>query len=74
VIDFEQIAEEYGRDLPPVHIDIERMKRALAGPRWTLPNGLTHEQICQYMTDCAEGRIAPDPDHTGPEITGSTTP
>jgi hypothetical protein len=44
----------------PVHIDIERMERALAGPRWTLPQGLSHEQIIQYMHDCAAGKIAPD--------------
>jgi hypothetical protein len=39
---------------------IERMERALAGPRWTLPSGLSAEQIGQYITDCSEGKIPPD--------------
>jgi hypothetical protein len=39
---------------------IERMERALAGPRWTLPAGLTREQIVQYINDCADGKIPPD--------------
>jgi hypothetical protein len=39
---------------------IGRMERALAGPRWTLPQGLTHEQVRQYIDDCANGKIPPD--------------
>jgi hypothetical protein len=42
------------------HDYIERMERALAGPRWTLPQGLTHEQVQQYIDDCANGKIPPD--------------
>jgi hypothetical protein len=33
---------------------------ALVGPRWTLPSGLTIEQMNQYITDCADGEIQPD--------------
>jgi hypothetical protein len=47
-------------DNEPVHIDRERMERALAGPRFTLPTGLTTEEMMQYITDCAEGKIKPD--------------
>lgn len=43
-----------------VHAYIERMERALAGPRWTVPNGLMIEQILQFITDCADGLIPPD--------------
>jgi hypothetical protein len=64
--EFERIAAEYPDDLPPVHIDIERMELALAGPRWTLPHGLTPEQIGQYITDSAEGRIPPDVEEAAP--------
>jgi hypothetical protein len=39
--------------------DIERMKRALASPRFTIPNGLTHEERRQFILDCAAGKIAP---------------
>lgn len=46
------------------HDYIERMERALAGPRWTLPQGLTADEIGQYITDCAEGKIPPDPEKT----------
>lgn len=45
---------------PPVHIDIERMERALAGPRWTIPPGLSHEELNSFITDCAAGKIPPD--------------
>ena len=39
---------------------IERMERALAGPRWTIPDGLSRDQVVQYITDCANGKIPPD--------------
>jgi hypothetical protein len=29
-------------------------------PIWTLPSGLTHEELCKYIRDCADGRIPPD--------------
>jgi hypothetical protein len=47
-------------DDQPVYFDRERMERALAGPRWTLPQGLTREQRRQYILDCADGKIPPD--------------
>jgi hypothetical protein len=40
-------------DDPPVHIDVERMKRALAGPRFEIPPGLTAEQIRRFILDVA---------------------
>jgi hypothetical protein len=36
-------------ELPPVHIDRERMDKALAGPRYSFPQGLTAEQLCHCM-------------------------
>ena len=47
-------------DGEPIHIDIERMKRALAGPRWTIPPGLSHEELSQFINDCAAGKVPPD--------------
>lgn len=44
----------------PVYIDIERMNRALAGPRWRIPQGLTPEEIRQHITDAANGLVPPD--------------
>lgn len=35
----------------PVHIDIERMKRALAGPRYRIPHGMTVDQIGAFMDE-----------------------
>jgi hypothetical protein len=59
-----QLADD-GDGLGPVHIDIERMKRALAGPRWTIPNGLSRAERRRYITDCANGKIAPDAEKHG---------
>lgn len=39
---------------------IERMERGLAGPFWTIPRGLSVDEIVQYMNDCAAGKIPPD--------------
>jgi hypothetical protein len=33
----------------------------LAGPRYTVPQWLTSEQLVQYMNDVAAGKIEPDP-------------
>jgi hypothetical protein len=54
-----------------VHIDRERMDRALAGPRWTLPEWAnTREEIIQFLNDVAAGKSAPHPDEfTLEEIT-----
>lgn len=41
-------------DAPPVHIDIERMKRALEGPRWMVPSGMSSEEVIAYMNEVAE--------------------
>lgn len=32
----------------------------LGGAHWTLPNGLSSEEMRQYMLDCAAGKIPPD--------------
>ena len=37
--------------LPPVHIDIERMERALAGPRMTVPRGLSDEELSRFFNE-----------------------
>ncbi|MCG2591845.1 hypothetical protein LZ009_03545 [Ramlibacter sp. XY19] len=51
---YDEALREFGRhdDLPPAHIDVERFDRALAGlalDRTIIPNGLTVEQIGQFM-------------------------
>lgn len=33
-----------------VNFDLERMKKAIAGPFITIPEGLTREQICEFIT------------------------
>jgi hypothetical protein len=38
----------------PVIIDIERMQHALAQPFYTLPEGLSREEIRQFILDKAE--------------------
>ena len=38
----------------PVHVDRERMERALAGPRFMVPGGLTPEEIVAYIDEVAE--------------------
>ncbi|AQT28591.1 hypothetical protein YOLOSWAG_109 [Erwinia phage vB_EamM_Yoloswag] len=40
--------------------DLERMKTALAGPTYTVPQGLDRDQIIQHILDCADGKIPPD--------------
>lgn len=45
---------------PIVILDRGRMERALAGPFWTMPAGLSREEKRQYITDCANGKIEPD--------------
>lgn len=50
----DEALREYGNhdDLPPVHIDVERFDRALAGlakSRTLVPNGLSVEEIGQFM-------------------------
>jgi hypothetical protein len=51
----------------PVHIDRERMERALAGPFWTVPPGLSREELHQFIQDCADGKIEPDRPAEPPE-------
>lgn len=38
------------QELPPVHIDRERMAKTLAGPFYTLPHGLTPEHLREIMS------------------------
>jgi hypothetical protein len=45
-------------DLPPVHIDRERFDKALKGPRYMVPSGLTPEQIGEFFDTMS--RIAND--------------
>lgn len=35
----------------PVFFDMERMEKALQGPTFTVPPGLTREQVRQHMLD-----------------------
>lgn len=49
----------------PVHIDHERMERALEGPHFTMPPGLTREQKVAYIEACARGEIQPEPVQQG---------
>lgn len=38
----------------PVHIDKERMDKALSSPTYTLPNGLSLEEIIEYFKKAAK--------------------
>lgn len=38
----------------PVHIDKERMDKALSSPTYTLPNGLSLEEIIEYFKKVAK--------------------
>jgi hypothetical protein len=42
-------------DLPPVHIDVERMRKALAGPRILIPPGLSIEEVIAFINAHAAG-------------------
>lgn len=44
----------------PVHIDIERMERALAGPFFTVPPRLSPEEFDKWIKDVNAGLIPPD--------------
>lgn len=39
---------------------IERMTEAMAAPRFTMPDGLSEEEVHQHILDCANGKIEPD--------------
>lgn len=39
---------------------IERMTKAMATPRFTMPHGLSIEEMRQHILDCANGKIEPD--------------
>lgn len=58
---YEQALRQFGEhhDLPPVQIDRERFDLALAGlaaNRTIVPNGLSVEEICQFMDHVAQGK------------------
>lgn len=58
---YDEIAREFGghTDLPPVDIDIERFDRnlsSLASGRTIVPNGLTVEQICEFMDQASKAK------------------
>lgn len=38
----------------PILFDMERMEKALNGPTFTVPPGLSREQIRQYIIDTAK--------------------
>lgn len=44
----------------PVHIDVDRMEHALASQRFSVPSGLTHEELHRFILDYAAGKVAPD--------------
>jgi hypothetical protein len=52
---------EEDRQLAPGEFNLDRMKQALAGPTWTMPKGLRGEDLDQYLRDCIDGLIEPDP-------------
>jgi hypothetical protein len=56
-------AWQYSPDGPlyRVHIDIERMERALAGPFYTVPHGLSAEEFDAFIAAVNAGEIAPAP-------------
>lgn len=41
-------------DVPPVHIDRERLDRAMQGTRTIIPPGLSAEEICSFMDHVAK--------------------
>jgi len=41
-------------DLPPVHIDRQRIDRALSGERTIIPEGLSAEEIIRFMDHVAK--------------------
>jgi hypothetical protein len=49
----EQLDDPHGDPLGPNFI--ERMEKALAGPRYGIPNGLSAEEIGQWITKVSEG-------------------
>lgn len=58
---YDEALREFGQhdDAPPVHIDVERFDRALAGlatERTIVPNGLTVREICDFMNHIAAGK------------------
>jgi hypothetical protein len=58
---YDKALREFGQhdDLPPVHIDVERFDRALAGlasERTLVPSGLTVEEIVSFMDHVAASK------------------
>lgn len=43
-----------------VTFDLERMKKAVEGPFFTLPNGLSMEEFKEFIIKAANGEIEPD--------------
>lgn len=41
-------------DLPPVHIDRQRLDKALGGERTIIPNGLSAEEISRFIDHAAK--------------------
>jgi hypothetical protein len=48
-----RLSEDRPPQMPeePVHIDRERMEKALAGPRFLVPDGMTAEQFVAFTTE-----------------------
>lgn len=44
----------------PYEIDFDRLREAMDTDRFTMPSGLTKEQMRQHILDCANGLIEPD--------------
>jgi hypothetical protein len=58
---YDEALREFGRhdDVPPVHIDTERFDRALAGlaaERTIVPNGMSVDEICNFMNQIAAAK------------------
>lgn len=43
-----------------ITFDLERMKKAVEGPFFTLPNDLSMEDLKEFITKAADGKIEPD--------------
>ena len=39
--------------------DIAQMEKAIEGPSYEMPSGLSREEFRQWMQDCADGKISP---------------
>lgn len=50
----EAASDSNAEDGEPVSFDIERMKKAMEGERYMLPDGLSGEEICEHLINHAK--------------------